>query len=513
MLSTLRIPLLIAVTAICSFTFAASSALADVWEIPRTFGTSAIASYPHGDSPGVVGMKDGQILLLPFSGDKVVLAGSGEPGFKDGPANSAVFGQAQGIAVDKQGNIYVADTDSHVIRRFDNQTKVVTTIAGQPNKEGFANGPVGAALFNAPTAIAFDKNEDHLIVADTNNNCLRAVDLKTNTVSTLTGGPDHSPGYADGQASEAKFNHPRGIAIHPETGLIFVSDTDNHVLRSLDPATGRVKTEAGVSGMPDSDKKPLEDGEVQLAKFNLPHGLAIDSNGDVLIADKGRNMVKRFDRKNKRVVIVESEKSDQSVGPAELDSPVGVIALPTGEILTAQATWNVSLIAPQGELERDLLRIVHAPENNEALAESLKPKDPATNRNTVTSFRIKLALDQHRRNLDTSKILGSQKEAAESAPNSPKQAAQVSRRILKLNLAALATDTSTESHSDVATPSSRGWHRFSTSIEHQRPVSVIVPTLLEPTFSGEPILSGGFVNWRELNPGARDLDFVQHPSS
>src|ERR1700720_1261422 len=136
------------------------------------------------------------------------IAGSGQAGGQDGPALSATFSDPFGIAVDRRGNVFVADAgESNRIRRLTPEGKV-ETIAG--STEGFADGIASQAQFNTPSGIAID-SAGNLIIADTSNNRIRKLSTDGNTVSTIAG--SGMAGFKDGLGSDAEFDGPVGVAV------------------------------------------------------------------------------------------------------------------------------------------------------------------------------------------------------------------------------------------------------------------------------------------------------------
>lgn len=172
-------------------------------------------------------------------GSVTTIAGAGYSGVEDGPARSASFSDPFGVAVDRRGAVYVADGgESNRIRRITTDGNV-ETIAG--STEGFADTDAHHAQFNTPSGIAIDR-KGNLIVADTSNNRIRRI-AADGKVTTLAGsGP---AGHRDGPAAEAQFDGPIGIAIDKQDS-VFVADAYNDRIRKIS-ADGMVTTVAGVN--------------------------------------------------------------------------------------------------------------------------------------------------------------------------------------------------------------------------------------------------------------------------
>ena len=165
-------------------------------------------------------------------------AGDGSPLFRESqqPAQAG-FSDPFGIAIADDGTIYVADAgESNRIRKITKEG-ILTTLAG--GNEGFADGNGTAASFNTPSALAIDSN-GNLYVADTGNNRIRRV-TPQGEVSTIAG--DGTAGYVDGVAAQARFNGPIGVAVDAN-GNVFVADTYNDRVRKISP-DGQVSTVAG----------------------------------------------------------------------------------------------------------------------------------------------------------------------------------------------------------------------------------------------------------------------------
>ena len=276
-------------------------------------------------------------LLVPLSAKAQVvttLAGSGAYGSADGTGTAATFYTPQGVAVDSSGNVYVADRVNNKIRKI-TPTGEVTTFAGS-GALGSDDGPGAAATFFRPNGVAVDLSRN-VYVADSGNNKIRAI-TPASVVSTLAGsgaiGSEDGPGAeatfgwavgvaadssgnvyvadsgsnkirkiaaggvvttlagsgaggsADGSGDVATFSEPSGVAVD-SSGNVFVADTDSHKIRKIAPG-GVVTTFAG-SGAPGS-----ADGTGTAATFTLPFGVAVDSSMNVFVADSGNNKIRKI---------------------------------------------------------------------------------------------------------------------------------------------------------------------------------------------------------------------------
>jgi len=252
-------------------------------------GTSAKFIRPSGvavDSAGNVYVADTEnhrIRKISPSGEVSTLAGSGgfgsSGGSADGTGTAAQFDRPHGVAVDSAGNVYVADRYNHRIRKI-TPSGVVSTLAGS-GVGGFADGTGTAAKFNYPTGVAVD-SAGNLYVADQYFQRIRKI-TASGVVSTLAGSWS---GYADGTGTAAQFNYPAGVAVD-SAGNVYVADTENHRIRKITPS-GVVSTLAG------SGSSGFADGTGTTAKFIRPFGVAVDSAGNVYVADTWNHRIRKI---------------------------------------------------------------------------------------------------------------------------------------------------------------------------------------------------------------------------
>jgi sugar lactone lactonase YvrE len=263
--------------------------------------------------------------------DFVTLAGV-SPGNVDGLGAAARFRGGGSIAVDGQGNLFVADADNDTIRKV-TPAGAVTTLAGSPGMTGTADGPGPAARFNAPAGIAVDAT-GNAYVADYGNNTIRKIS-PVGVVSTLAGSPGNpgpSGDSADGTGSAAGFFHPGGLAVDI-SGNVFVSDTGNGTLRKITPA-GVVTTLAGVVGVAGST-----DGTGMAALFEYPSGMAIDGSGNLYVADDGAKTIRKVTPSGAVTTLAGTANkigsADGTGAAASFTDPLGIAVDSTGNVFVA----------------------------------------------------------------------------------------------------------------------------------------------------------------------------------
>ncbi len=250
-------------------------------------GTSASFNYPRRiaidahDNIFVADRFNNKIRKIDPQANVTTLAGNGVASSVDGPGASATFNYPMGVAVDAAGNVYVADTGSHTIRKIDTNANV-TTFAGKRSKSGSADGVGTEAMFYTPTDIAIDK-AGNLYVADYNNNLIRKIDENA-TVTTLAGGTAN--GWVDASGASARFYNPAGLIVDG-SGTLYVADRGNHRIRKVD-AEGNVTTIAGGSGSGNID------GIGEGATLWYPEGIAMDHKGALIVTNSGSHHIRHL---------------------------------------------------------------------------------------------------------------------------------------------------------------------------------------------------------------------------
>jgi streptogramin lyase len=217
------------------------------------------------------------------------IAGTGDNGHTGdgGPAVEARLDKPRGVFVDSSENIYIADTENNVIRRVDATTREITTVVGSASR-GYSgdNGPATQAQLDKPSGVFVDVLEN-IYIADTENHVIRKVDGGTGIITTVAG--NGSGGYSGDtfQATLASLKKPQGVSVD-SSGNIYIADTDNHVIRKVNGGTNIITTVAG-----DGEPGYLgDDGPATSAKLDKPSGVVVDSLGNIFIADTENHRIR-----------------------------------------------------------------------------------------------------------------------------------------------------------------------------------------------------------------------------
>jgi sugar lactone lactonase YvrE len=312
------------------------------------------------NNPGASVLDSAGNLYIVDSGNNVVrkvsastgvittIAGNGTGGYSGdkGPATSAQLNYPEGLALDGQGNLYIADSGNNVVRELTAATGVITTVAGN-GIAGYSgdNGAATAAQLNYPETVA-DDSAGNLYIADTYNNVIRKVTLSSGTITTVAGNSQRGYSGDGGAATAATLQNPFGVALD-SAGNMYISDTGNQVIREVHAATGVMSTVAGNGyGAGGYDGGYSGDGgPATSAELNSPEGLAFDSAGDLYIADNSNQVIRE-------VAAATGVISTVAGGAAACDSlsgdggPVGSAALCYPQNVFVGSTGNLYITSP-----------------------------------------------------------------------------------------------------------------------------------------------------------------------
>jgi hypothetical protein len=221
------------------------------------------------------------------TGAVTTVAGSpGSHGTADGNGANARFWGPAGVACYKAGNLFVADTGNNTIRKIVIATGNVTTLAGAAGTAGSADGTGTAASFNYPKGIVVSDSQGELFVADTQNHTIRKIVIATGAVTTLAGSPADC-GSTDGTGAAARFNLPSTM-VGDGLGNLFVADSASQAIRKVVIATGEVTTLAGSWGSYGST-----DGIGAKARFYDPYGITSDGAGNLFVTEDMNNTIRK----------------------------------------------------------------------------------------------------------------------------------------------------------------------------------------------------------------------------
>ncbi len=301
-------------------------------------GNVAKFNFPSGvtvdgsDNVYVGDTNNQRIRKITSGGVVSTLAGTGAAGFRNSAGNVAKFKNPQGVVVDGSGNVYVADQNNHRIRKI-TSSGVVSTLAGMGTLGGFVDGVVSVAKFSYPQGVAVDSS-GNVYVADVSNHRIRKIitnSMGVVEVSTFAGTGTH--GFRDGAGNVAKFNEPRGVAID-SSGNIYVADGDNHRIRKI-TSSGLVSTLAGTGSSGSTN------GAGNVARFNEPRGVAVDSLGNVYVADTDNHRIRKITSSGLVSTLAGTGNygfMDGAGNVARFNSPTGIAVDSDGNVYVADYT-------------------------------------------------------------------------------------------------------------------------------------------------------------------------------
>jgi len=222
------------------------------------------------------------------SGQISTYTGNGQKGYSGdgGPASAASMREPNALDFDPEGNLYVADVSDNRIRRIDRTTGVISTVSGTGKREFTGDGgPAVQAGIQGARGVAFDR-EGNMFLCEREGNRIRRVDRKTGVIRTIAG--TGAKGYSGdgGPALQATFNGPKWIHVGPD-GDVYVVDTENHCVRRIEMKTGTISTVAGGHKGPDGDGGPAT-----AAGMGRPHGCWVDAQGNLYTADTENHRIR-----------------------------------------------------------------------------------------------------------------------------------------------------------------------------------------------------------------------------
>ncbi|MCB1231963.1 MAG: prolyl oligopeptidase family serine peptidase [Verrucomicrobiae bacterium] len=279
------------------------------------------------------------------------VAGTGEKAFSGdgGPGTEAKLDNPFGVVVGPEGDIYFCDTGNQCIRKISRKSGTITTVVGQGGKKGYSGdgGPPTESLCFEPYEVRFHPSGD-LYWVEMQNNVVRKLDARTNTVHTVAGTGEKGFGGDGGPAVKAKLDRPHSIQFDAEGENLFICDISNHRIRRVNLESGTIDTWCGngkAAATPDgadvSPDTPLKG----------PRALDVAPNGDLWLALREGNQVYRIDMKAKtlhHVAGTGKKGFDGNGGPAKdatLSGPKGVAISPDGNLVYLADTESHSIRA------------------------------------------------------------------------------------------------------------------------------------------------------------------------
>jgi hypothetical protein len=282
--------------------------------------------------------------IVKATGNIVTVAGTGAPvyGGDGGPATSASLYHPTGVAVDASGNIFIADLDDNRVREVVNATGNIITVAGNGSAtESGDGGPATSAGLNGPESVAVDAS-GNLFIADASGNRVREVIAATGTIITVAGTGSYGYSGDNGPATAAMLYEPTAVAVDG-SGNLFIADTYNDRIREVVQATGNIITIAGTGSAGYSG----DGGPATSARLNLPFGVGVDGSGDVFIGDTYNHRIREVLQYSGNIVTVAGTGSGGYSGDggpatmARLYGPNGVAMDGSGNLFIGDTDNNV----------------------------------------------------------------------------------------------------------------------------------------------------------------------------
>ncbi|BFH60104.1 NHL domain-containing protein [Paenibacillus azoreducens] len=306
---------------------------------------SAGLNNPSGvavDSTGNLYIADSsnhRVRKVDTSGKISTIAGTGTGGYSGdgGPATSASLNNPYGLTIDSIGNLYISDYSNDCIRKVDISGKISTVAGGKGNGYSGDGGPATSAKLSYPDGVAVDSS-GNLYIADKGNHRIRKVDTM-GTISTVAGTGVRGYSGDEGNAASAQLGSPAGVAVD-WVGNLYISDTFNHRVRKVD-TTGKISTIAGTDGPGYwGDGVPATS-----AILNQPIGIAVDHGGNVYIADRSNSRIRKVDTSGNISTIAGTGRYNYSGdgGPAtsaDLNCPYGMAIDRSGNLYIADVLNN-----------------------------------------------------------------------------------------------------------------------------------------------------------------------------
>lgn len=222
------------------------------------------------------------------TGVLTTVAGNGKPGYSgdNGPASQSQLNLPISLQLDRDGNLYVADIGNHVIRKVDVRSGVISTFAGTGKAGATPDGsPISGTPLNGPRSLDFDASGDLWLVTREGNQLLR-FDRTAGVIRWAAGTGKKGFSGNGGPATSAELAGPKGLAVAPD-GNVYLADTENHVIRRLNVSQGRLELVAGTGQRGDGPE-----GDPLRTRLSRPHGIFVDSEGTIYISDSENHRIR-----------------------------------------------------------------------------------------------------------------------------------------------------------------------------------------------------------------------------
>ena len=336
---------------------------AKVGDLPLAFPGKILAD-AASDRLFISDSNHNRIVITKLDGTLIDTIGTGEVGANDGAFDKATFFRPQGLAL-AGNNLYVADTENHLIRRVDLKSRTVETVAGtgKQTHEYFQTGPARQVALSSPWDLQLVGQTLYIAMAGPHQ--IWKLDLNTNTVSTFAGSGREA--RLDGSLQEAAFAQPSGMAVIGQT--LYTADSESNIIRAIDLENGQVKTLVGGDLFEFGDV----DGTGDDVRLQHPLGLVADGN-KLLIADTYNHKIKELDPKHQHVrSLFGTGKPGQTDGVAPSFYEPGGLALANGKLYVADTNNHAIRVVDLKTERASTLRInglTPPATNNQATSET-----------------------------------------------------------------------------------------------------------------------------------------------
>ncbi len=281
-----------------------------------------------------------RVLRVDPRGKLMVIAGTGKKGESGdgGPATNATFNGMHSIALGGDDTLFIADTWNSRIRSLDMKSGLISPFAGT-GKRGFSGdgGPAIKAEFGNVYCIGYEPGRSNLYVADLDNRRIRVINVASGMVRTVAGNGERGVPKDGSKATEAPLVDPRAVAVDSQ-GNIYILERSGHALRKVD-RNGIIQTVVGTG------KKGFEDGEALRAMVNEPKHIYVDGKDNVIIADTDNHVIRKYLVTEKRAIRIAGvgkvgSAMSANADAVELNQPHGVHVDRNGVLYVADSLNN-----------------------------------------------------------------------------------------------------------------------------------------------------------------------------